>query len=764
MGTDYPLLGILTNAGTVKLVSGNLFLRGATCNAGAIGELMNLPGALLDLQTNVNIDTCGGTELLVNQGTVRKSGGTGTSTIYPILNNSGLVDAQTGSISINGGDTAGSTGVFQTEAGATLAFINNFTAYSGVQFTGVGTNSITGGTFTLNGLVTISNLTLAGATLAGTNGIVAGALTWTGGFIGVGSTLTVATNGTLALAGDNGTDYPLLGILTNAGTVKLVSGNLFLRGALCNAGAIGELVNLPGALLDLRNDVNVDSCNSTELLVNQGTLRKSGGTGTSTINPILNNSGLVDAETGTISINGGDTAGSTGVFQSEAGAMLAFVNNYTAYSGAQFTGVGSNSISGGTFTLNGLVTISNLTLAGATLAGTNGVIAGVLPWTSGSIGVGSTLTVATNGTLVLAGVNGTDYPLLGILTNAGTVRLVSGNLFLRGSVCSLGAIGELINLPGALLDLQNNVNIDSCSSTELLVNHGTVRKSGGTGTSTINPILNNSGLVDAQTGIVSLAGSYNLTNGTLNFGISSLAIFGKISLSGSPANLAGSVSANLNNGYVPATSNSFTVLTYSSYTGVFTGTSFPAVAIWQTNYGPSSFMISVGGVSGLVFTTQPVGGVFTNKILAPVVVQVETSGGNPIATNGVPVTLSLDSGSGVMSGTLTQNTDPTGKATFSNLSFNLIGTKTLRASSPGWATATSVSFAIVPLIGAQWTGNGFLLSLNGTNSPLSTIISVSTNLVSWTPIYTNAPTNGAIIFLDSASKTFPNRFYSILQR
>ena len=595
MGTDYPLLGILTNAGTVKLVSGNLFLRGATCNAGAIGELMNLPGALLDLQTNVNIDTCGGTELLVNQGTVRKSGGTGTSTIYPILNNSGLVDAQTGSISINGGDTAGSTGVFQTEAGATLAFINNFTAYSGVQFTGVGTNSITGGTFTLNGLVTISNLTLAGATLAGTNGIVAGALTWTGGFIGVGSTLTVATNGTLALAGDNGTDYPLLGILTNAGTVKLVSGNLFLRGALCNAGAIGELVNLPGALLDLRNDVNVDSCNSTELLVNQGTLRKSGGTGTSTINPILNNAGLVDAETGTISINGGDTAGSTGVFQSEAGAMLAFVNNYTAYSGAQFTGVGSNSISGGTFTLNGLVTISNLTLAGATLAGTNGVIAGVLPWTSGSIGVGSTLTVATNGTLVLAGVNGTDYPLLGILTNAGTVRLVSGNLFLRGSVCSLGAIGELINLPGALLDLQNNVNIDSCSSTELLVNHGTVLKSGGTGTSTINPILNN------------------------------LAIFGKISLSGSPANLAGSVSANLNNGYVPATSNSFTVLTYSSYTGVFTGTSFPAVAIWQTNYGPSSFMISVGGVSGLVFTTQPVGGVFTNKILAPVVVQPERS-------------------------------------------------------------------------------------------------------------------------------------------
>ena len=635
-----------------------------------------------------------------------------------------------------------------------------------------GTQTLTNSGFTMtltfnNASVVNTNgvLAMGGGSLSSSGLIINGRFNWTGGFIDVGSTLTVATNGTLVLAGNNGTDYPLLGILTNAGTVKVVSGNLQLLGANCNAGAIGKLVNLPGALLDLQANVNIDSCGGTELLVNSGTVRKSGGTGTSTIYPVLNNSGLVDAQTGTISINGGDTAGSTGVFQSAAGATVAFVNNFTAYSGVQFKGVGTNSITGGIFTLNGLVTISNLTLAASgTLAGTNGIIAGALTWTGGSIGVGSTLTVATNGMLVLAGVNGSDYSLLGILTNAGTVKLVSGNLQLLGGLCNAGAIGELINLPGALLDLQNNVNIDSCNVTELLVNQGTVRKSGGTGTSTIYPILNNLGLVDAQTGTVSLSGSYSLTNGTLNFGISSLASFGKISLSGSPAMLAGSVSANLNNGFVPATSNSFTVLTYNSYSGMFANTGFPSVAIWQTNYGPTSFTISVGGVNGLVFTTQPVGGVFTNKILAPVVLQVETSLGNPIATNGVSVTLSLNSGSGTLSGTLIQNTDPTGKATFSDLSFNLIGTKTLRASSPGWATATSAAFAIVPLIGAQWTSNGFVLSLNGSNSPLSTIVSASTNLVSWTPIYTNAPTNGAIIYLDPASKAFPFRFYNILQR
>jgi hypothetical protein len=145
------------------------------------------------------------------------------------------------------------------------------------------------------------------------------------------------------------------------------------------------------------------------------------------------------------------------------------------------------------------------------------------------------------------------------------------------------------------------------------------------------------------------------------------------------------------------------------------------------------------------------------------VVQVENPGGNPIATNGVPVTLSLNSGSGVIGGTLTQNTDPTGKATFSDLSCNQTGTKTLLASASALTPATSAAFSIVPFIEIQWTSNGFVVELNGTNTPNSTIISASTNLTSWTPIYTNGPTNGAIIFLDSDSARFPRRFYRIRQ-
>src|SRR6202041_611184 len=124
---------------------------------------------------------------------------------------------------------------------------------------------------------------------------------------------------------------------------------------------------------------------------------------------------------------------------------------------------------------------------------------------------GSTLTVAPNGVLMLAGDNGTNYYLYGALTNAGTVQLVSGNLGLDTYLGGLS--GQLINLPGALVDIQANVSIDSFAfnGTPLIVNSGTVRKSGGTGTSSINPTFDSTGTLDVQTGTVSLDGGYDLS-------------------------------------------------------------------------------------------------------------------------------------------------------------------------------------------------------------------------------------------------------------
>ena len=175
--------------------------------------------------------------------------------------------------------------------------------------------------------------------------------------------------------------------------------------------------------------------------------------------------------------------------------------------------------------------------------------------------------------------------------------------------------------------------------------------------------------------------------------------------------------------------------------------------------------MTVASINKLVFTAQPVGLKLTNVILAPIVVQVESPTGVPLATNGVPLTLSLASGGGIMSGTLTRNTDASGKATFNDLRFNRTGFKTLKASAAAQTPAISLPFKIVAVEEEQWTTNGFLLSLYGTNNIGTTIIYATTNLTTlFEPIYTNPPTTNAIQFLDTAATNYRARFYRAVEQ
>src|SRR5436190_3574977 len=82
------------------------------------------------------------------------------------------------------------------------------------------------------------------------------------------------------------------------------------------------------------------------------------------------------------------------------------------------------------FRSNGTVTSSNAVLAGAILAGTNGVIAGVLNWTSGDFAGSSTLTVATNRLEEHTSELQSHSDLVWRLLNVNKMRLVSGNLSL----------------------------------------------------------------------------------------------------------------------------------------------------------------------------------------------------------------------------------------------------------------------------------------------------------------------------------------------
>jgi hypothetical protein len=107
------------------------------------------------------------------------------------------------------------------------------------------------------------------------------------------------------------------------------------------------------------------------------------------------------------------------------------------------------------------------------------------------------------------------------------------------------------------------------------------------------------------------------------------------------------------------------------------------------------FFVSSGPVvSGMRFTQQPTDTVAGVNIAPSVTVLVTNAAGTGLAN--LPVALSLISGSGTLNGTLTQNTDGSGVATFSDLNFTVTGQKQLRAMIAGAATNNSSLFNIVP--------------------------------------------------------------------
>jgi hypothetical protein len=112
------------------------------------------------------------------------------------------------------------------------------------------------------------------------------------------------------------------------------------------------------------------------------------------------------------------------------------------------------------------------------------------------------------------------------------------------------------------------------------------------------------------------------------------------------------------------------------------------------------FTIASRTAKAVAFIQQPTNTLSAGPITPPITVQIRDSLGNNVPASGLIVTLAISVGSGTLSGTNTQQTDTLGKAIFSGLSINLAGNKTLSASVPGLATATSATFTITPGAGA----------------------------------------------------------------
>lgn len=785
----------LTNAGIVNWTNaGNLAV--LNNESSYFGLIENLSGGLFDIQCDQSLyNNAGTTAYFHNVGTLRKSALTGTTTFQIPLLNSGFVVGLEGALDFDGNGLL--TGTFTAGSGAFINFTGgDFTNSGPVTINGHGTVQLLGASLFLltdtisnfpltSGMVnlgpafqggTITNLTTLGATLAGTN-LVTGTLSVSNGVIAGGS-LTIAPGGVMNI---DGVGTLLLECpLTNAGTVNWTNaGDLDVLNN--ESSYFGLIENLSGALFDIQCDQSLyNNAGTTAYFHNLGTLRKSALTGFTSFEIPLFNSSSVIALQGTLGFEGGGPL--TGTFTAAAPATISFFEgNYTNSVLVAMNGPGTFELAGGASLLllsnaipnlllaGGTVylgpafeggSITNLTISGATLSGTN-TVTGTFNWNNGTIGGGS-MTIASNGVMNMDPT--TTMLLESPLTNFGTIAwtnttdINSGGLELINNGTDLGLIE---NLAGALFDLQCDETLYG-SAAAYFHNTGTLQKSATpTGASQISLAVTNSGTISSLNGEIVFSGGFTPIGGSMLYGLSSPTSYGTIDISGN-ATLAGSVGVLWLNGFVPAFGNSFTLLNYGSHTGTFTNFTSPPGALWVTNYGPTSFTASVSSINQLVFTTQPVGGKLTNVILAPIVVQVEDPSNNPVPISGVAITVALNSGSGLVNGTLVQNTDSSGKATFGNLSFNAPGTKTLGATSPGLTSAISVPFQILPLIGLQLTNTGALIQLNGSNGFGPVTIYASTNLgnpLAWIPIFTNAPTNGSIQFLDTSATNYHARFY-----
>jgi PKD domain len=379
--------------------------------AGGGYVINNLPGATFDIQSDARLQYSGvGTGTFNNLGTLRKSAGSGESQWQADFDNDGLVDVQSGDLSLHLGTASAnlaldraSSGIFHGAAGTLLEIRGgDLTAASRIEGDRVrlsafgsinvgGVYAVTGSTvvggnahvtftgsvlnvgaltvggvaeFQVAGTITIPSLTLTG-TLTGTaDFVVNGLFNWTGGTLSGSGRLDA--NGGLLIDGA-GTKF------LDGRTLNLNSNSLWTTGDIVSRN--GAVLNNSDNL-ELRGDADFvhDGVGARATFNNIGTITKTAGAApeypghgpdATLIGPAVefNNNGSVIMQVGGFApLDGGTSSGS---FQGGAGTELFFSGVHelngpiTAY-GVAFHGwpLGGNATVAGTYQATGYTLVN----------------------------------------------------------------------------------------------------------------------------------------------------------------------------------------------------------------------------------------------------------------------------------------------------------------------------------------------------------------------------------------------------------------------
>ena len=117
----------------------------------------------------------------------------------------------------------------------------------------------------------------------------------------------------------------------------------------------------------------------------------------------------------------------------------------------------------------------------------------------------------------------------------------------------------------------------------------------------------------------------------------------------------------------------------------------------------NSIVVAAATPSKLAYAQQPTNAAAGATIAPPVTVQLIDAYNNNVAKAGVPVTLSLNSGTGTLEGSTTRDSNGSGLASFNDLSISAAGQKVLLASSGSLASVLSNSFSIAAAAASQMT-------------------------------------------------------------
>ena len=151
------------------------------------------------------------------------------------------------------------------------------------------------------------------------------------------------------------------------------------------------------------------------------------------------------------------------------------------------------------------------------------------------------------------------------------------------------------------------------------------------------------------------------------------------------------------------------------------------------------------GASAVAFVQQPTNTTAAQVITPAVSVRVQDASGQPVSEEGLPIILSLSSGTGTLIGTLVQLTDATGVATFPDLRIAEAGTKRLRAISIQQIPADSNNFQITAGAAASIT------ALSGTPQSATLSHQFSVPLQAQVKDSSGNPVSGAMVTFSAPS-------------